>query len=291
MYKLKKAIEVGYIVQGWVLEDYIRDAINNKGWESLVFWAPKGSLKSNLEMQLLYMTYGKWELVHKYMIMDPLEYVAIMESVKEQERLPLLVWDDITTHLPSSLYFQDRDLYIAIKRYWPVTRSRFNCFLCSAPLKDDILDFMLGDMMGELFFYRRVGGATTGKFDFQRHCWYPDYENPKKAKFEMVRVELSEFPMTPNEADQVYKQECEQAAKEDRVPRPKLPGVPYEEFLKYWEKRMRLAKTADDNLMDEFRRLMKEATPPPEPTSEEELAITVQARNLVNRRWAKHRAR
>src|SRR3990167_7841268 len=87
MYKLKKAIEVGYIVQGWVLEDYIRDAINNKGWESLVFWAPKGSLKSNLEMQLLYMTYGKWELVHKYMIMDPLEYVAIMESVKEQERL------------------------------------------------------------------------------------------------------------------------------------------------------------------------------------------------------------
>lgn len=258
--KLVRAVQHGYIVQGWFLEDYIRDAIDNQGWESLLFWAPKGSFKSNLELQILYKMYGNWDKALKYNIASPLKYIEVMSEIGPRQRLPLLIWDDITRHLPSTLYFSNRPLYEAIKKYWPVTRSKFNTFMCSAPLKNDVLDFILSDMSGELFFDRRVAGSLTGRFDFQRHCWSIDFENPKKALFEMVRVEYSEFPMIPEIADEVYQKELDKAKAENRKPREKLPGVPKDIFKLYWEERMDLANTANEELMDAFQELMdKEA--------------------------------
>ncbi len=282
MDKAARAMMHGYVVKYWLLEDYLRDAIDNQGWESLVFWGVKGSGKSNFLLQLLYAIYKDWDTALKYLIMSPMELIVILDNLDVKERIPLLVWDDMVAHLPSTLYFTDRKLYESIKKNWQTNRTRFNVFICTTPLKSQLCNFVLDDITGELFFDKRVGSDLKGKFDFQRHCWSIDWKHPKKERFEMVRVEYTDFPYTPEMAEPIRQLEIARAEQEERKPRKyPLEGVPFDVFTKYWDRRLVLAKASEEEIKKAFRKLIektKEQEPLPPSALSNAGKMLVQAR-------------
>jgi len=250
--KLDLAVELGYIVPEWSLEDYIRDAIRNYGWESIVIWGPKGSGKSNLMLQIGYMVYQDWDLVLQHVIFEPSDFIRI---TKEGGRIPWLGWDDIGVHLPRTLYFTDRKLWSAFKRNWDAFRTNLSVFTFTIPVKTNVASFLLDDATGEIFIGKRVGGSMIQVYEFQRWMWTIDYGAHDKANFQMIQVEKAPLPYTPEQS---------------RALNSKLPGVPKEVFKKYWEKRVELAEKARQDLYILLEDLEgKKAKREVEPTEEE----------------------
>jgi len=228
--KLERAIELGYVVQGWTLEDYIRDSIEHYGWESIVIWGPKGSGKSNFLLQIGYMVYQDWNKVLNHIVFSPMDFIRI---TKDPGRIPWLGWDDIAAYLPRSLYFTNRALWSAFKQNWDTFRTKLNSFVCTSPLKSKIASFILEDLSGEIFMNRRVGEGLSTIYDFQRWMWSLDFTNPLKENFDIIRVDKQALPFTP-EVSANYK--------------TRLPGVPTEVFKTYWERRMNLAEESRTKL-------------------------------------------
>jgi hypothetical protein len=113
------AWKAGFYEPGWKIIDYLRFAIDNYGWENFPIWGIKGSKKSNRLMRLLYDIYGDWDLVHKYMVMQPLEFTTLLKeslnNPEKQTRIPLIGWDDMSAWFDSQLYFENRSLYTKTK--------------------------------------------------------------------------------------------------------------------------------------------------------------------------------
>ncbi len=246
MGKVDRAKEYGYIVEGWYLEDYLRDAIKNNGWESLVIWGPKGSLKSNLLLQAGYLVYGDWQTVLNHIIFTPQDFIKITEK---KGRIPWLGWDDIGVHLPRSLYFTNRQLWSDLKSNWDAFRVKLSVFMCTAPRKDKVASFITDDLSGEIFLGKRVGPTLVNLYDFQRWIWSLDLEQAEKPKFDMVRVEKEPLPGTPKISYGIqHKQNL------DRV----LPGCPTDVFKTYFTRRVDLAEQARSKLANHIRKLSEE---------------------------------
>jgi len=104
-----KARKKGFYFPGWMIEDYLRFAPNRYKWECFPIWGIKGSYKSNRLMKWLYTIYGDWKLVHKYLIIQPLEFT---ELLKEKGRIPMIGWDDIGGWFDSQMYFENRTIHL-----------------------------------------------------------------------------------------------------------------------------------------------------------------------------------
>jgi hypothetical protein len=145
---MNRAKAKGFYEPGWELEDYIINAPIKYRWECFPIWGIKGSYKSNRLMWLLYIMYGNWDLVHKYMVMQPLGFT---ELLKEKGRIPMIGWDDLGGWFYSHLYFENRQLYTKIKRKWTLMRTKLNVFTATIPRKDEMPGFILRDINAEVF--------------------------------------------------------------------------------------------------------------------------------------------
>jgi len=236
MDKTLRAVDRGFIVEGWNLIDYLRDAVENEGWESICIWGPKGAMKSNLMLQLGYLIYQDWDVVLDHVVFKPEDFIRITE---ERGRIPWMGWDDIGVWLSSSLYFTNRKMWSAMKENWDAFRVKLSTFICTAPRKDKVASFIVDDLSGEVLVGKRVGKELINKYDCQRWIWETDFKKPDKCKFDMVRVDERFFPGTPETA---LKYEAD-----DRF-NHELPGVPAWVFRRYYEERRRLAEEARERL-------------------------------------------
>ena len=241
--KVVRSYQLGYVEPEWLIEDYLRYAIDNYGWECIIIWGPKGGGKSNLMLQLGYMIYKNWNTVLEHIIFKPDDFIRIVDESAKAERIPFLGWDDIGVYLPSSLYSTDRDLWTAFKENWDAFRTKLNVFVCTTPIKDHVASFILHDVTGEIAVARRQGEVS--RYSFQRWVWDTNLKNPLKNKFELVNVEGGDtpcyFPLTPEMSIKLGDK--------------RFPGVPENVFKKYWEKRMELAEEARGKLVVLLRKL------------------------------------
>jgi len=252
---MQKAKKKGFYEPGWSLEDYVRNAPIMYRWECFPIWGIKGSYKSNRLMWLLFLVYGNWKLVHKYMVMQPLEFT---ELLKEKGRIPMIGWDDIAAWFDSQLYFENRSLYTRIKRCWTLMRTSLNVFAATIPRKDELPGFILRDINAEMF----CSPAMT--YDYDRWTWRKHYKDPQKV----VKKPIS---ICENKTFNIY-------------------DVPTEEFEIYWERRMVLANIAKSDMVSILEEAFED---PPEPTpeelSEEARILSLAGKIQANRRWKNKR--
>jgi len=280
------SVQYGVLHLGYSLIDYLRHAIDNYGWECIPIGGVKGEAKSNLLLQTGYAIFGDWDAVHTYTVMQPEDFLNILD---ERGRHPWVGWDDITAHLPRSLYFTDRELWAELQKNWALYRTKMNCFVCSAPRKNRIATFILEDITGDIICFNRVGLDIKSHFDFQRWMWQRDLKDPKSMNARPIQVENIPFPLTPD-AWKIDKELQAQKLKVDGrtysggdfYEKISLQGVPRREFKKYWKRRIELA----DKASADFRELLgmrerkKQNTSPPS-------EVTDAARALANQRWQK----
>lgn len=247
---MQKAKAKGFYEPGWEIEDYLINAPKLYRWECFPIWGIKGSYKSNRLMNWLHVIYGDWKKVHKYMVMQPLEFT---ELLKEKGRIPFIGWDDIGAWFDSQLYFENRGLYTKIKRSWTLMRTKLNVFGATIPRKDELPGFILRDINAEVF----CSPAMT--YDYDRWTWRKHYRDPEKV----VKKPIS---ISENRKFDIYE-------------------VPTREFEIYWKRRMELAETATNDLVSILEEAFDDT--PEEITDEDARARSEAGRALVNLRYKK----
>jgi hypothetical protein len=250
------AWKAGFYEPGWSLEDYLRFSIDNYGWENYPIWGIKGSKKSNRLMKHLYSVYGDWALVHKYMVMQPLEFTKLLkESLNDPEqmtRIPMIGWDDMSSWFDSQLYFENRSLYTNTKRCWALMRTKLNVFASTSPLKTDLPGFVLRDINAECFC------SPKQTITYDRWTWRKNYMDPQKIVKRPVNVcNFEPFDM--------YE-------------------VPTPEFRIYWKRRMGVANTATSDLVSVLEEAFGDA-PNEEEIDEAKKARSEAASLLVKKSW------
>ncbi len=240
----------GFYQPGWTIEDYLRAAPLNYRWECFPIWGIKGSYKSNRLMKFLYTVYGDWDLVHKYLIIQPLEFT---ELLKEPGRIPMIGWDDIGGWFDSQMYFENRKLYTQISRCWKLMRTKLNVFCPTIPRKDELPGFILRDINAEVF----CSPAMT--YDYDRWTWRKSYKDPEKV----VKKPINICSFEPFD----------------------IMEVPRHEFMKYWKRRVALADVATSDMVSVLEEAFADV--PEEVQEEEARARSEAARALANARWKK----
>ena len=212
--RLQQYRNAGFFEPGWDVEDYMRFACENYGWENFPIWGIKGSKKSNRLMWYLYSVYQDWDLVHKYMVMQPLELTRLL---KDKGRIPMIGWDDIAAWFDSQLYFENRTLYTKVKRCWTLMRTKLNVFACTLPRKDELARFILNDITGELFCSPKLF------YTYDRWTWEKNLKDPTRVRKVPVAI-CRNKPFN-------------------------MLDVPTSEFKIYWKRRMGLADIAANELV------------------------------------------
>ena len=245
--KIQDAAYDGYWQPGWELPHYILHAPTVVGWECIVIWGIKGSKKSNRESWLQWIGYeGNWDLVWENHVMHPEQFI---ELVRIPGRIPILVWDDIASWLDSGLYFDNRDLYIKIKRYWHLLRTKISVFICSAPNKGAIAGFILDDMTSEMNCSPRL------TFNYDRWGWQMNYKDSHKVDMFPVNIQTrNHFNYLELERPKVLDPETGRMVKNPLGSEP----YPQREWDRYWSMRLEYSERGRQNLTDVMKETFKE---------------------------------
>jgi len=285
----REAQKQGVVYPGYCGVDYMRHAIDIFGWECTTIDGVKGSAKSCQMQQRGYAIYQDWDTVEQYTVMEPEDFMNIMD---ERGRIPWIGWDDITVHLPRSLYFTDRELWAELSKNWAAYRTKLNCFDCTTPRKDRVASFILEDLTGDITCFNRYKDMVS-HYDFQRWMWQRDFKDPKKKHPTPIQIEpATAFPLTPG-AIKISPELKQGTIVVGGVEIPKLEfytleksgliGMPRPRFRKYWKRRLELANQAAKRLKAIFKKRQPKPVEPPPPESETSEA----ARALAQKRWQK----
>ena len=218
-----RAIELGYIIPGYSIEDYIYNAVEEYGFLSILIIGPVGSGKSNLALQLAYAGYKDWDVVLERLVFKREEFLELLSKYK---RIPLVIWDDIGAYLPSTLYFTDRKAWEQMRKIWETIRTKLNVFIATAPKRGDVVSF-IGDKSDMLIIMHHRKGFV-GSCEVQRRVVLQDYSRDKEFT-RLILVENLEFPLKPSIK-----------AKDSH----RFPGIPQDVWEKYWNKRVMLSEEA-----------------------------------------------
>lgn len=245
--KIADAAYDGYWQPGWELPHYILHAPTVVGWECVVIWGIKGSKKSNRESWLEWIGYeGNWDLVWEYHVMHPEQFINV---VREPGRIPILVWDDIASWLDSGLYFDNRDLYIKIKRYWHLLRTKISVFICSAPNKGAIAGFILDDMTCEMNLSLRL------TFNYDRWAWLMNYKDSHKVDMFPVNIQTRErFNYLELQRPRVLDPETGTMVQNPLGSEP----YPPREWDRYWSMRLEYSERGRQNLTEVMTETFKD---------------------------------
>lgn len=254
--KIKKlmdiAVKYGVVKRGWTASDYMRDAVEQMGWESTAITGPKGTCKSNLLMQRGFSIYQDWDIVREHTVTESQQFMTLLETaIEEKVRIPWVGVDDIATIYPRSLYFTDRKLYSELKSSWETVRTVMSNFDFTATRKNKVASFITEDITGDIITYNRQG-EIIGHYDYRRWLWLRSLKDPTEMVAKLIAIEDIPFPLTPDSfkldkilregefivAGQIYKGE------EFFKQKARLMGVPRPEFVKYWDNRLALARNS-----------------------------------------------
>ncbi len=210
---VKLGVKFGYIVPGWTLEDYLRAGADPKlqGYETVLIWGVQGSGKSSRALQMAYWVLRDWDAVLACLIFKPQELVATLEAVPDDERLAIIIWDDIGVHYPSSKFKTDIEQYEAIDSSWASIRTKVGVILTTIPLSDRLAKNIKDNVTFEVFL--------------------------GKNQMEMI-FRIYRLPSFKSLDCNFFKAMIEDPAPFD------LYKVPKWVWIKYWDHRIKLAREA-----------------------------------------------
>jgi len=289
--KIKKLIAIaekyGVIHKGWTAADYMREAVKNFGWESTAITGPKGTAKSNLLLQRGYSIYEDWAKVHKHTITEREPFLLLLEEAIEGEvRIPWLGVDDIATIFPKSLYFTNRKLYSELQSSWETLRTVVSNFDFTATRKNKVATFITNDITGDIITYNRKG-EVVAYYQYSRWLWLRNLKDPTEMVAKLISIEDIPFPLTPDSfkvmdllrtgefisGGHVYQGE------EYFRTKARLTGVPRDQFIEYWNNRLKLASTA----YHRFKRILEQTK-----GKEVKTTLTPEQRSAINTENASH---
>jgi len=159
---VKLAYEYGIIKEGYTLEDYIIEAVEENGYETIGVWGVQGSGKSTRMLQMGFWVFRRiyqdeveaWNAVLDHIIFKPSEFIKRLESVPHDKRIPILLWDDLQAHYTSSTFKTDINQYQAIDATWAVIRTKLAVVVTTIPLIDRMAKNIKDNLTFEVFIGR-----------------------------------------------------------------------------------------------------------------------------------------
>lgn len=150
---VKLGVYFGFLIPGHTLEDYLLDGADpvNQGYETVLIWGVQGSGKSCRMLQMGFWVLGDWELVLKCLVFRPRDVVDRLEAVPDDQRLAMLLWDDIGVHYPSSTFKTDIASYEAIDSTWASIRTKVGIVITTIPLSDRLAKNIKDNVTMEVF--------------------------------------------------------------------------------------------------------------------------------------------
>lgn len=129
-----------------------------------------------------------WEKVKAHCIFRPNNFTDMLREVlRSGRKLQWANWDDINIHLPRSMYFTKRRLWETLAKNWEGMRANISVFECSAPRKDRVASFILGDMNWEsLCSMQQVESI-------RRWFWESDLYDPERVN--KYRIDVDDKPI------------------------------------------------------------------------------------------------
>lgn len=256
---LKYAIQMGAVRPGWSAIDYMRYAAQHHGWESTCIAGQKGSLKSNLLLQHGLAIYGNLEEVLKHFVTEQGRLFELIDYAIENEKLlPWIGVDDIAMIFPKSLYFTKRKLYSELQASWEAVRTVFANFEFSCVIKRKVATFILEDITSDIKCYKPVyldhadgtNECIKSHYIYRRWLWLTNFKDPTSDLAKLITVEEIPFPATPEAL--IYDDELKNGmfyaggkaykGEEFFKNHACLRGIDTNDFKKYWDSRLGIAK-------------------------------------------------
>lgn len=152
--KIQLAIEYGLIRLDYTLQDYLIDAIENQGYETVAIQGVQGVKKSSRMLRMAHWIYNDWDAVLESIIFKPSEFVQRLRAIPKGQRTPCLLWDDIGVHYSSSTFKTDIQQYQAIDSAWAAIRTKCNIIIVTIPLIDRLAKNIKDNVTFEVFIGR-----------------------------------------------------------------------------------------------------------------------------------------
>ena len=163
------AIQYGIIKRGNCFEDYLIEAVDEDGYETVVIHGTQGSGKSTRMLQMgRWISYhvlseelGRkptekeiWDHVLSHLVFKPSDFVKRLEQVPRYSRLPMLLWDDIQAHYTSSTFKTDILQYQAVDAAWAVIRTKVGVVIVTIPVLSRLAKNVKDNITFEVFVGR-----------------------------------------------------------------------------------------------------------------------------------------
>ena len=142
---IQYGLKYGLLKQGYNALDYYTEAAETvEGYETGVIHGVQGSCKSTRAFQyagdiIAKVEYGLpqyhktkhpekypdyvWESALRTFTFKPSQLIQKLEKVKDDEPLPVAIWDDILCHFSSNAFRTNIDEYEAVDSLWAVIRT------------------------------------------------------------------------------------------------------------------------------------------------------------------------
>lgn len=159
---IKIAYDYGIIKDGLTFEDYLIEAVDNDGYETISIWGVQGSGKSSRMLQMGFWIFKHllgderlaWEAVLDHVIFKPADFITRLEAVPRGERIPVILWDDLQAHYTSSTFKTDIAQYQAIDATWAVIRTKLAVVITTIPLIDRMAKNIKDNVTFEVYIGR-----------------------------------------------------------------------------------------------------------------------------------------
>lgn len=205
------AVEFGLVKLGWVLKDYIIEAVKTMGYETVLCWAMQGAGKSNLTLQEGYWILGDWDKVLKALVFKPQEFVKRLKEIPKYKRVPWVGWDDIGVHYASSSWRTNIQQYEAIDETWAAIRTKCSVVSLNIPLINRLARNLKDNISFEIF------SGKNQNIEIFRYVRLPSFERPEANFFKVLIEPIHKFD--------IY-------------------NVPTDVFKQYWDMRLELTEEA-----------------------------------------------
>ncbi len=210
------AIGFGLVKEGWTLENYLVDAAEHGGYETVSMWGVQGAGKSSRMLRIGFWLYRDWDRVLQAVEFKANGFVKRLKALDKDKRIPCLLWDDIGVDYPSSKFKTDIKQYEAIDSVWAAIRTKCSVIVTTNPLIDRLAKNIRDNVTFEIFVGRNQMEMVNRVFHL-----------PGIGKLESNFFKIG-------------------------VGKPKifnmLEDVPKDVFKQYWEQRIQLTQEALNTL-------------------------------------------
>lgn len=141
-------MEYGLIRKGYSLTDYLSDAVEDfSGCETALIHGQQGAGKSNFALRKAYEIIERrmtrenlkkpdpeevWDAVFARLVFTPADFVNRLEGIGDN-RLDVIIWDDIQLNYTNSTFKTDITQYAAIDSMFAVVRTKVAVILITIP--------------------------------------------------------------------------------------------------------------------------------------------------------------